>query len=94
VHANLTNTSIDNPLTKEALKVIAKINIQKIEEKLKDKKIKVNISDDILTKIAEETYNPQFGARPAIRMIQDKIENNIANQIIDGSLKDGDTLNL
>jgi ATP-dependent Clp protease ATP-binding subunit ClpB len=83
-----------NPLTKEALKVIAKINIQKIEEKLKDKKIKVNISDDILTKIAEETYNPQFGARPAIRMIQDKIENNIANQIIDGSLKDGDTLNL
>jgi len=83
-----------NPLTKEALKVIAKINIQKIEEKLKDKKIKVNISEEILTKIADETYNPQFGARPAIRMIQDTIENNIANQIIDGSLKDGDTLNL
>ncbi|MEI6886686.1 MAG: ATP-dependent Clp protease ATP-binding subunit [bacterium] len=85
---------IFNPLTKEALGKIVRIQISKIEEKLKDKGIKISLSDEVVNTIVEKTYNPQFGARPTIRLMQDKIENWIAKQIIEGKITNGQVLEI
>jgi len=48
--------------------------------------------EDGLLKLAEDGYDPKFGARPLRRLLQDKIENEIANLILAGSLKRRDTV--
>jgi len=85
---------IFNPLDIEGLKTIAKLQIKKIQKRLKNKNIKVEISNKRLESIAHDSYNPLFGARPLIRTIQDDIENTIAKKIISGQVKSGDTVNL
>ncbi len=83
-----------NPLTIDVLKTIAKIQIQKVQERLKDKKITLNVSDQKLTEFAEKSYNPAFVARPLIRLIQEQVENVLARKIIGGEIKEGDVVNI
>lgn len=83
-----------NPLTKSALKSICLLNIKKIEDRLKEKKIKIKLKDETLNAIVNEAYQPQFGARPLLRIIKEKIENVIAKGVISGSIIDGATIEL
>ncbi|MBN2016010.1 ATP-dependent Clp protease ATP-binding subunit [Candidatus Dojkabacteria bacterium] len=85
---------IFNPLGIAELKIIAKQQINKIQERLEDKNIRINISDTKLEELARKSYKPAFGARPLIRVIQEDIENVLARKIISGEVKDGDVLNL
>ena len=85
---------IFNPLSKEALSKIVKLQITKIEEKLKDKGIKLSIQENVIQEIVNRTYDPNFGARPTIRFMQDKIENWIAKQIIEENIKDKQVLEI
>lgn len=85
---------IFNPLEAEQLKEIAKLQIAKIQKRLTEKKITLNISDQKLSEFAKKSYNPAFGARPLIRLIQDQVENTLAKKIISGEVNEGDTVNL
>jgi len=84
---------IFNPLGKEQLVKIAKLQIESISERLKDKKISINVSEEKLIEFAEKSYNPAFGARQLLRFIQDKIENVVAKKILSGEIKEGDIVN-
>jgi len=61
-----------------------------VVDRLTTKDIGFEISDEALTHLAKEGYNPHYGARPLGRLIQDKILNPIATFIIGKGVKKGD----
>lgn len=65
-----------------ALKQIVKIQVDLLRQRLSTKDIKLVISADALEYLAKEGYNPQYGARPLRRLIQDKILTPVASTII------------
>ncbi|OGZ16307.1 MAG: ATP-dependent chaperone ClpB, partial [Candidatus Lloydbacteria bacterium RIFOXYC12_FULL_46_25] len=69
-------------LPPQALKQIVKIQVDRMRERLAAKDIKLAISLDALDYLAKEGYNPQYGARPLRRLIQDKILTPVASTII------------
>jgi ATP-dependent Clp protease ATP-binding subunit ClpB len=69
-------------LPPEALGQIVSIQVDKLRERLAAKDIKIMLSHDALMYLAKEGYNPQYGARPLRRIIQDKILTPIASTII------------
>lgn len=80
------------PLTIDNILSIAKLMIKKIEQSLDKKGIALRYDDDGLLKLAKAGYDPKFGARPLRRLLQDKIENEIANLILNKSLGRRDTI--
>jgi len=69
-------------LSPDALKNIVTIQVDKLRARLATKDIKLVISNDALAHLAKEGYNPQYGARPLRRIIQDKILTQVASAII------------
>ncbi len=69
-------------LSPEALTNIVTIQVDKLRSRLATKDIKLVISNDALAHLAKEGYNPQYGARPLRRIIQDKILTQVASAII------------
>jgi ATP-dependent Clp protease ATP-binding subunit ClpC len=77
------------PLTKENLLAISHLMLKKLAENLKDKGIEFEITQDLKEKIVDLGYSPQFGAREMRRVLQDKVENVLAEAILSGKLKRG-----
>lgn len=80
------------PLTIGDVVEIAKLMINKLEKMLDLKGIKLRITEAGLQKVANEGFDPKFGARPLRRAIQDLIENKIANKILTGELNRRDVV--
>ena len=77
-------------LSQEAIRKIVDIQMNLIQERLKDKEISLDIKNSVWDYLSKEGYNPQYGARPLKRLIQNKILNPIASLIISqGILKGG-----
>jgi ATP-dependent Clp protease ATP-binding subunit ClpB len=80
-------------LSTEAIRKIVDIQIDVVRGRLNNKEIKLEISEEALSYLAKEGYNPQYGARPLKRLIQNKILNPIASLIISkGIMKGGSVL--
>lgn len=79
-------------LSPDAIKEIVNIRVKVVEERLAGKGIGFKISDDALAYLAKEGYNPQYGARPLNRLIQNKILNPVATYIISNGVKKGDNV--
>lgn len=82
------------PLSKEHIKKIAALLLKEIQDGLLEKNIELCLSSELIEKIAEIGYNPEFGAREMKRVIQNKIENNIAKVILAGEIKEGDKITI
>jgi len=78
------------PLTKKNLLSISELMLQKIKKSLKEKDIDFIITDPLKEKIAQLSYEPAFGARQMKRVIQDKVENLLAQALLSSQLKRGD----
>lgn len=78
-----------SPLSKEEIFDIIRISLKGIEKRLEDREITLEVTQDALEKIADESYSPDFGARPVKRYLQRHIETEIAQLIIGGELSDG-----
>ncbi|MCC6239760.1 MAG: ATP-dependent chaperone ClpB [Phycisphaerales bacterium] len=81
-----------HPLGKEQLARIVVVQLQHLRKRLADRGLKLELSDSAEKLLAEEGYDPQFGARPLKRVIQQRIENPLAKRILSGDFVDGDTL--
>ncbi len=79
-------------LSKESIREIVKLRMNTVEERLLAKGIGLQISNEALEFLANEGYNPQYGARPLARLIQNKILNEVANLMIGNITKKGDTI--
>ncbi|MFC1727340.1 AAA family ATPase, partial [Patescibacteria group bacterium] len=82
-------TIIYQPLTQDHLYLIAELMLKRLNNRLKKKKISVKITPELLRRIVELGYNPALGARPMNRVIQDKVEDQIAQMILKGKTKKG-----
>ncbi|MCS7253467.1 MAG: ATP-dependent chaperone ClpB [Armatimonadota bacterium] len=80
---------IFNPLTKEVIEQIVDMQIERLQQRLSDKKIKLQLTDRARSQLAEEGYDPTFGARPLRRTIERRIANPLAKKIIAGEVKEG-----
>ncbi len=76
-----------NPLTKEILVDIAKLEIKKLEKRLESKNYQIKFDENIYDYIVENSYDPAFGARPIKRFISKEIENFITDLIIDSKIE-------
>ncbi len=79
-------------LDKESIEKIVKIQVDIVINRLKEKNIKLIVSDEIFSYLAKEGYNPQYGARPLKRLIQNKILTPVANLMISQSVIGGGTI--
>jgi len=76
-------------LKDEHIAKIAKLMLKKLEKRLLEKGIKIDINETMINYLVEVGRNPQFGARAINRTIQDVIEGQIAEGIIDGKITHG-----
>ena len=83
---------IFHPLNVEHLKKIAALMLQKLHSRMAEKGIDLVIDQNLVDYVAKEGSDPQFGARPLNRVIQEKIEQIVAKKIIEGSIKQGSQL--
>ena len=79
-------------LTKDQIKDIVNLLIERVRRTLRAQKMELEISDKAIEKIAEIGFDPLFGARPLRRTIQREIENMIAKKILDGEFKENDKI--
>lgn len=87
-------TVLFHPLDVESLKKIANLMLQKLQKRLREKGIMFLITDNVIDFLVKEGNDPEFGARPLNRVIQEKIEKIIAEKIIRGDLKAGSEISL
>ncbi len=71
---------------------IAEIQLGRLRKLLADRKITLELTDAARIKLAEEGYDPIFGARPLKRVIQQRLQNPLALKLLQGDFRDGDTV--
>ncbi len=79
-------------LGKDNIKGIAKIQLQRLEERLAKLDLKLQLSDAALDVICEAGFDPVFGARPLKRAIQQSIENPLSKELLTGKFVPGATV--
>ena len=88
----IDDTIIFHPLRREQIKSILDLQLAKVANRLLDKKIMIDFSDEIKEMLAKEGFDPMYGARPLKRLIQNKILDELALEIIEGKVKEGDKI--
>ncbi len=83
-----------NALSESNIKEIAMLELQKVINRLKDQNIPLTISPQIIDLLAKEGYDEIFGARPLKRLIEEKIVDEVALQIIENKIAPGDKISL
>jgi ATP-dependent Clp protease ATP-binding subunit ClpB len=83
---------IFHSLNKQELRQIVQLQVQRLEQRLGERKMSLKISETALDFLAEVGFDPVFGARPLKRAIQRELETPIAKAILRGEFNDGDTI--
>ena len=83
---------IFRPLRQEQIEKIVDLQLKRLEKLLADRKITILVTPEAKRVLAEEGYDPAFGARPLKRSIQRMIQNPLAMAVLDGRFTDGDTI--
>lgn len=87
----IDETIVFHALTKEDMKQIVTLLVKTLVERCRTQmEIELHIRDSVKAYIVETAYDPKYGARPLRRMIQSKIEDVIAEEILAGRIKRGD----
>jgi len=79
-------------LAKEHLTGIARIMLERLKKRIHAEGYDLVVNDILINLLITEGFNPQFGARPMQRVVQDRIEKLIAEKILEGSLKPGSSI--
>jgi ATP-dependent Clp protease ATP-binding subunit ClpB len=80
---------IFDALSKEELGFIVDLNIDKLTQRLEERRLTLGVTPQARLWLAEHGYDPVYGARPLRRLIQREIEDRLANLLLAGELKDG-----
>ncbi len=82
-----------HPLYRHDLEQIISFELKDVKDRLKEKRIELVLSPEVLTFLIDKGYDPVFGARPLRRTIQKYVENVLAEEILSGKFKEGDKVN-
>ena len=90
----IDETVVFHSLGKEHMAGIAKIQLGRLEKRLAERDLKLDISPAALEQLVEVGYDPTFGARPLKRAIQTHLENPLAQRILAGDFLPGSTVHV
>jgi ATP-dependent Clp protease ATP-binding subunit ClpB len=90
----IDDTIIFHSLQKSQLRGIIQIQIQRLIDRLVERKVGLKLTDEALDHIVEVGYDPLYGARPLKRAIQRELETPIAKGILRGDFKEGETISV
>ena len=82
------------PLTEEDIREVARRMLKTVSARMETMGIHLDASDEAVAELAKEGFDPKYGARPLRRAIQSKVEDAVAEKMLDGTLKAGDTAKL
>jgi ATP-dependent Clp protease ATP-binding subunit ClpB len=85
----LDEVMIFKPLTMEVMKPIVDIQLGRLQARLRERRIELSIDDAARTVLAEAGYNPAYGARPLQRVVQSRLQDPLAEKIVEGAIVDG-----
>ncbi|WP_031459754.1 ATP-dependent chaperone ClpB [Chloroflexus sp. MS-G] len=81
-----------SPLSREHIDQIVEIQINRLRKLLADRKLNLTLTDEARAQLAAEGYDPVYGARPLKRVIQQRIQNPLALQLLQGAFPEGSTI--
>ena len=79
-------------LTEDDLAQIVEISVDRLQERLHERRLTLAVTPDARAWLAERGYDPMYGARPLRRLIQSEIQDRLAMAILSGGVRDGDTV--
>ncbi len=82
------------PLQRRDMEKIVLIQLKKVMQRLMERDVKLEWTQEVITYLAEEGYDPSYGARPLKRLIQQQVVNLLSNAILKGEIKNGQTITL
>ncbi|KAB2011325.1 hypothetical protein ES319_D09G011400v1 [Gossypium barbadense] len=80
------------PLDREQISSIVRLQLERVQNRIADRKIKLQVTDSAIQLLGNLGYDPNYGARPVKRVIQQNVENELAKGILRGEFKDEDTI--
>jgi ATP-dependent Clp protease ATP-binding subunit ClpB len=80
------------PLTQEQIGSIVELQLQRLRERLAERRIELELTDAAKAALAEAGWDPAYGARPLKRAIQRQLENPLALRLLEGDFADGDAI--
>ena len=81
-----------NPLGKDVMAGIVKIQLRGLEKRLAERRIELNVTDKAIKWLGDNGYDAVFGARPLKRLITSAVEDKIADLILSGTIGEGSTV--
>ena len=81
-----------HPLGRHDIRKIVELQIAHLEKQLAEHGYELEVSDDAKTLLTNEGYDPTYGARPLKRVIQNRLQNSLANAILGGEFPEGSTI--
>ena len=81
-------------LEKKQIREIVRMTVNDLAGRLKERNIDLVLTDSAASIMADESYDPVYGARPVKRYVQNHVENEIARMIIAGEAGDGDRIRI
>jgi ATP-dependent Clp protease ATP-binding subunit ClpB len=88
----IDETIVFHMLTREDLRKIVDIQLRYLKERLRQRRIELEFTDNARKQLMDEGFDPAYGARPLKRVIQQRIENPLAGELIAGRFDDGDRI--
>jgi len=90
----IDETIVFHPLSKEQLTRIVDVQLNHLRKRLQSRSLQFRVTPDAEKLLADEGYDPVYGARPLKRIIQQRIENPLASRILRGEFAEGDTIHV
>ncbi|MEI3607912.1 ATP-dependent Clp protease ATP-binding subunit [Pseudogracilibacillus sp. SE30717A] len=90
----IDETIVFHSLEKKHMKDIVKLMIEQVRHRVAEQEIKFTITDRAIEKIAEEGFDPEYGARPLRRSIQRNIEDLLSEELLKGTIKKGQNVKI
>ena len=81
-------------LTEQDIEEVARRMLKTVENRMESMGIHLDATEEAVKKLAREGFDPKYGARPLRRAIQNKVEDAVAEKMLDGTLNTGDTAKL
>jgi len=81
-----------HPLSQEQILQVAKLMLDQLAKRMSEKEITLDFTEGAVEKLAKAGFDPVYGARPMRRVIQDKVENMLAQSILAGKIPRGSKL--
>jgi ATP-dependent Clp protease ATP-binding subunit ClpB len=85
----IDETILFHPLTPVQIRKIVQLQIRRLQEQLRHKNLELEVTETVMDAVAEQGFDPTYGARPLKRVIQQRIQNPLAVEVLKQEFPEG-----